>query len=250
LVPPEVNNPLTVKIKALVFDLDDTLYDCSGTLSRSRQKELAGILARYKGCSEEEAIGFLEGDEEVRRYGRYEGLAHRLGLPPGFLKEIQGVLQRPQDLKQIKLFPDVEPTLKAIRGRGLKVFLVTSGDLKEQEAKVNHLGLRPLMDEVMMVKRDGKGEAKGECFQHLLEKYNLAPKEVLCVGDRVEDELAAAMALGMPTAMLRHGRHYQRFASSTRKEVAPNFFINGIGDLLGLIQGPGVRGQGLGLKKK
>lgn len=224
-----------MQIKALIFDLDDTLYDCSNTLSRNRRRELARVVARYKGCSEEAAQRFLQGDEEVRKYGRYEGLAHRLGLPPGFLNEIQVVLQRPPDLSQIKLFPNVPPTLQALRGRGLKVFLVTSGNLEEQEAKLNQLGLKPLLDEVMIVKRDGEGKAKGDCFQYLMKKYHLTPKEVMCVGDRIEDELAAAAALGMTTAMLRHGQHYERFASSTQKEIAPDFFIKGIADILYLL---------------
>ncbi|OHB88043.1 MAG: hypothetical protein A3D89_00280 [Planctomycetes bacterium RIFCSPHIGHO2_02_FULL_52_58] len=224
-----------MQIKALIFDLDDTLYDCSNTLSRDRRRELARVVARYKDCSEKEALKVLQGDEEVRKYGRYEGLAHRLGLPPGFLNEIQAVLQRSPDLSQIRLFPNVPPTLQALRGRGLKIFLVTSGNLEEQEAKLNQLGLRPLLDEVMIVKRDGEGKAKGDCFQRLMKKYHLTPKEVMCVGDRIEDELAAAAALGMTTAMLRHGQHYERFASSSQKEMEPDFFIKNIGELLGLL---------------
>ncbi|OHB93038.1 MAG: hypothetical protein A3E19_01975 [Planctomycetes bacterium RIFCSPHIGHO2_12_FULL_52_36] len=224
-----------MQIKALIFDLDDTLYDCSNTLSRDRRRELARVVARYKDCSEKEALKVLQGDEEVRKYGRYEGLAHRLGLPPGFLNEIQAVLQRSPDLSQIRLFPNVPPTLQALRGRGLKIFLVTSGNLEEQEAKLNQLGLKPLLDEVMIVKRDGEGKAKGDCFQRLMKKYHLTPKEVMCVGDRIEDELAAAAALGMTTAMLRHGQHYERFASSSQKEMEPDFFIKNIGELLGLL---------------
>src|SRR3989338_5497717 len=50
----------TMQIKALIFDLDDTLYDCSNTISRDRRRELVGIVARYKGCSEEEALGVLQ----------------------------------------------------------------------------------------------------------------------------------------------------------------------------------------------
>ena len=223
------------KTKALIFDLDDTLYDCSGTLSRNRLQESARIVARYKGCTEEEAKEFLQKDEEVRKYGRYEGIAHRLGLPPGFLKEIQSILQKSQDLNQIKLFPDVVPTLQALRGRGMKVFLVTSGNLEEQEAKLNRLGLKPLLDEVMIVKRDGEGKAKEDCFRHLLEKYCLSPEEIMCVGDRIEDELAAATALGIPTAMLRHGRHYERFAGSPQREMTPDFFIQSIGELPDLL---------------
>lgn len=227
-----INN---TKIGAVILDMDDTLYDCSGTLSRKRREELAGVIARYKGCSEKEALELLQKDEEVRKHGRYEGMARRLDLPPSFLEEVQGILQRPLALNQIRLFPDVDPTLRALRGRGLKVFLVTSGNPEEQQAKLNHLGLNPLLDEIIIVKRDGEGKTKGKCFQWLLEKYSLSPEEVLCVGDRMEDELAAAHALGMPTVMLRHGQHYERFISSAQKETIPNLFITNIGELLGLL---------------
>jgi putative hydrolase of the HAD superfamily len=232
------------KIKAVIFDLDDTLYDCSGTLSKNRRKEIVKVVMKHRNCSEEEAAEVLQKDEDVRKYGRYEGLASRLGLPPAFLEEIRTTLQKSPDLNQIKLFPDVSPTLNELRGQGLKLFLVTSGNYEEQEAKVKHLKLSAsdgLIDEVMIVKRDGEGTAKGRCFQHLLEKYSLEPGEVLCVGDRIEDELSAAKALGIQTAILKHGQHYERFANSPHREMLPDFFINSPGDLVSLIQALGNR---------
>src|SRR3990167_4603148 len=53
------------KIRAIIFDLDDTLYDCSGTLVLRGRRQAAGKIARLINCSEEEAYSLqLEMDEK------------------------------------------------------------------------------------------------------------------------------------------------------------------------------------------
>ncbi len=224
------------KVKAVIFDLDDTLYDCTNTLSKKRRKELACVLTKYKHFTVEKAEEILQKDEGVRRYGSYEQIARNLNLPATFLDEVDAILKRPPTgLEEIKPFPDVIPTLETLKRQGLKVFLVSSGNLQEQEAKLNQLGLRPLFNEVMIVQRDGEGKVKGKCFHQLLEKYHLTPKEVLCVGDRVEDELKAASSLGIRTALLEHGQHYERFTNSQQKEFTPEHCLKGVGELVALL---------------
>ncbi len=42
-------------IKAIIFDLDDTLYDCSGTLVVRGRRQVAKTIARLINSSEEAA---------------------------------------------------------------------------------------------------------------------------------------------------------------------------------------------------
>ncbi|MFO0795126.1 MAG: hypothetical protein U0586_13830, partial [Candidatus Brocadiaceae bacterium] len=53
-------------IKVIIFDLDDTLYDCSGTLVLRGRKKVAKTLAKLITCSEDEAYLLqLKTDEEL-----------------------------------------------------------------------------------------------------------------------------------------------------------------------------------------
>ncbi len=47
---------LSNRIKAIIFDLDDTLYDCSGTLVLKSRKLAAKIISKAIKCSETEAL--------------------------------------------------------------------------------------------------------------------------------------------------------------------------------------------------
>lgn len=55
------------KIKAIIFDLDDTLYDCSGTLVLQERRQIARTIARITHCPEEEA--YLLQLETEEKYG-------------------------------------------------------------------------------------------------------------------------------------------------------------------------------------
>ncbi|MBI5677614.1 MAG: hypothetical protein HZC52_03805 [Planctomycetes bacterium] len=55
------------KIKAIIFDLDDTLYDCSGTLVVRGRRQVAKTIARLINSSEEEAYHLQVEMEE--KYG-------------------------------------------------------------------------------------------------------------------------------------------------------------------------------------
>ena len=47
---------ISARVKAIIFDLDDTLYDCSGTLVLKRKKLAAKIISKAIKCSEAEAL--------------------------------------------------------------------------------------------------------------------------------------------------------------------------------------------------
>jgi putative hydrolase of the HAD superfamily len=60
-----LNNPK--KIKTIIFDLDDTLYDCSGTLVLRGRRGVAKTIAKLINGSEDEAYQLQLETEE--KYG-------------------------------------------------------------------------------------------------------------------------------------------------------------------------------------
>lgn len=219
-------------IKALIFDLDDTLYDCSGSLVHARRLKAAGVIAKALGCTEEEAYKLQKGKESNLNDNVYEEIAKSYSLSSTFVEDIHKAMKE-VDIFNIRPFPGVLETLRDLKERGLLLILATAGQPLEQEEKVRLLGLRKLLDEVIVV--ESKNDSKKSCFQGVLDRYGLRAKEVLCVGDKMEDELRIAKTLGMPTALVQHGRHYESFVSSLNPKRTPDIYIKSVAELSRLL---------------
>jgi len=223
------------KIKAIVFDLDDTLYDCSGTLVVRGRRQVAKTIARLINSSEEEAYQLQLDMEE--KYGVkaniYEKIVSHYHLPSTYAQELLEEFVY-VDISDITVFPDVMDTMIQLKGRGYRMVLVTSGDKEIQRKKIDVLGLNNrYFDDIVITERN-KGQSKKACFQEIMKRYDLQPKEFVCVGDKIDDELTASKSLGMVTVMFEHGRHYNAYLKVQDNYIKPDYFIKHIKNILEL----------------
>lgn len=220
------------KAKTIIFDLDDTLYDCSGTLVERGRRQTAKTLARLINCTEDEAYHLqydIEGKYGIKA-NIYEKIVSHYHLPPACAKELLQEFIR-IDVSNISLFPDVTDTLSLLKTQGYKLFLVTSGDIQIQEKKIAVLGLRnAYFDEIFITDRDNN-QTKRDCFQGILDRFHLKAEEIVCVGDKVEDELTAGRSFGMITVTFEHGRHYKAYLKEPNKSFEPDYSIRHIKEL-------------------
>lgn len=222
-------------IKAIILDLDDTLYDCSGTLLLQGRRQAAKNIAKIINCSEEEAYNLQL--EIEKKYGTrvniYEKIVSLYNLPNSYIKELLEEFIH-TDVSGISLFPDVKDTLIQLMVLGYKVILVTSGEKEIQDKKIHVLGLsRGCFDDIFVAGRNN-GQIKKDCFQEIMRRYNLKPEEIVCVGDKIDDELTASKSLGMTTVMIEHGRHYELYVREPHIYIKPDYFIKHIKDILEL----------------
>jgi putative hydrolase of the HAD superfamily len=120
-------------------------------------------------------------------------------------------------------FPDVA----ALRELGVPSVLVTTGFERFQRSKITALGIEALFARIYIDAVDVRenpdthgatvgdpGEAGGvmrpsgkrAIFSAILTEWGLAPREALVVGDSADSEIAAGVALGIPTVqVLRDG---------------------------------------------
>lgn len=220
---------LSNSIKAIIFDLDDTLYDCSGTLVLKSKKLAAKIISKEIKCSEAEALKLqleIEG-----RLGPKADIAHEIAvlynLPEEFCREITNTINS-LEIEDAILFSDTMDSINKLKKIGYKLFLVTFGNRKMQEKKINVLGLESAFDEIIITENP---RGKEKCFKGILTKYYLEPEQVLCVGDKIKDEIDVGKRLGMSTALMKHGRHFHFYKSEISDED-PYLHITKISDLL------------------
>jgi len=198
---------VTGPIKAVVFDLDDTLYDCTGTLVEASRRRAAQVLVESGlPLTEQETLAlqaqlaneygptFLVLDEIARRYD-----IGREALDRAFHA------YNSDEVGEICAFPDVMPTLTFLRGQGVLCFLLTSGIYKRQSTKIAQLGLGDAFDEIVINDIE-RGVLLSECMRYVFAKYHLRAEEVLVVGDRPQEEIRIGKDLGAATAQMLHGR--------------------------------------------
>ncbi len=218
------------RVKAVIFDLDDTLYDCSGTLVLKSKKLAAKIISKAIKCSEAEALKLqleLEG-----RLGPKADISREIAslynLSEEFCKEITNTINT-LEVEGAILFPDAMDSINALKKIGFMLFLVTFGNRSMQEKKIKVLGLERAFDEIIITENP---LGKEKCFKAILTKYDLEPEQVLCVGDKIKDEIEVGERLGMSTALMKHGRHYH-FYKTEINDGESYVHITKISDLLG-----------------
>ena len=179
-------------LRAAVFDLDHTLFD-PRTLPPSLFGPLEGRLrvaaADFISPSALEAV---LADAWRLPFDRVAAL-HR--LPSELMATWSEAMTTVEVTGPLTPYADVYAGLEQL---SLTRFLLTTGFRRLQESKVQQLGLTSLFAAVYVDALDPPGPVgKQPLLERLLIEQALTPAEVVVIGDRADDELAAARTLGM-----------------------------------------------------
>jgi len=196
-----------MKIKAVIFDLDDTLYDCSGSLiDASRSRAAKALVEAGLTCTEEEVYQLQK--ELTEKYGPYYHVFNEIVNKYNADSKLINIAYKAynsSEVSEIKPFPYVISTFKELKEKGYKLFLLTVGVHERQEKKINILGLKPYFDEIVISDQE-IGLPLEDCMRDLIERHTINFREAVVVGDRVREELRIAKSLGMTTIQMLHGR--------------------------------------------
>lgn len=194
-------------IALVLFDLDDTLFDCSGTLVPQAHADAVAAMveAGLPGPPEDrlaELRALLESNPGTDSYAtlceRHECLAAEIAAAgrTAFYE---------RDVPPIDPFPGTRALLDALAGRMHRV-IVTRGARATQERKVERLDLERHVDAVCYVDTADAAGKQG-AFAGFMESLDAAPSATLIVGNRRSDEIAAGNRLGCRTALVTAGEY-------------------------------------------
>lgn len=193
-------------MKAVIFDLDDTLYPYVQHV-HSGFAAVATYVDRSFGVPAREAYATLrfarESDAQGREFQRLCDV-NRLNhsIVPDLLREYNA--HQPQ----LWLTHDAAPVLSALRRGGWRLGLLTNGDRSIQEKKVEVLGLAALVDQVVYASQHAPGgKPAREPFLEVLRRLQVAPQDAVMVGDDPVNDVDGGRAAGLRTIFLaRTGR--------------------------------------------
>lgn len=222
-------------IKAIFFDLDDTLLD--DTISSERSAALAASeLASGRGVAAEQlAVSYMR--EAMRFWETLEpgapkppsgAIRPRLwraalrthGIDDAELAHRLAVLYDTIRIERVELFPETLPALHRLHGR-YKMAIITNGFAETHEAKIARLNLAHLFDAVILAGEMELAKPHPAVFAHAMNELGVNAQESIMVGDRFDRDIAGAHAAGM-RAIWVNSRHEVRpnGARSAEMEIA------------------------------
>ena len=221
-------------MKAVLFDLDDTLYP-ERTFVESGFRAVGRFLAERAGLEAEGlATRMLEILDAEGRGKVFDRVLEEVGLLSEWRVRLLLHVYRTHR-PTISLFEDVVPSLTKLRERGVRLGIVTDGMASVQRQKMTALGIERYMDVVVC-----SDELGPECwkpspvaFQVALELLGAAPEEAGYVGDNVLKDFAGPNRLGMlSVAVCRPGVMAYAGEEAPGAEYVPQVTVSGLAQLV------------------
>ena len=232
---------MMTNIKAILFDVDDTIFDRAGA-----QRKILRLIVRelhdiFAGIDERTALdAFFESDRlsleefyaggsvEETRAARSKGFLRLLELSEDFADKITEMY--------VKSYPTIDAPVKGAKSviRNLagrfQLGIVSNGFPDTQYRKLRTLGMEELFDCILLSEEIGIRKPDPGIFWKAAELLARKPEECLYVGDSYEADVLGAKKAGMQMCWLNPG------GLRPSAEVKPDFEISKLDEILEILE--------------
>lgn len=197
-----------MEIKAVLFDIDNTLYDTKTLAVNARRNAVKAMIEAGLKADVDEAVKKLK--KIVKEYGpnfdhHYDKLIESYRMQPNPRIVAAGIVAyHATKIAYLVPYPQTIPTLLKLKERNTKIGVVTDGLPVKQWEKIIRLGLQHFFDAVVISEELKTRKPDEKLFTHALEKLDAKPAETLMVGDRVDKDIQGAKKAGITTVQILH----------------------------------------------
>lgn len=193
--------------KAVIFDLDGTLYDNTGFVP---MVALNDPLSAWMMLNERLMRRALKGRYMGERCFdiMMENLAARAHCTPEYAKKWFDTRYMPVQAKTLRRFyhakPWVKPTLEQLKAQGIKICCFS--DYGHVSEKLKAIGIDPsIFDFITDAPSTGGLKPSGDAFLYVAKQLGVEPGNCLVCGDRPDTDGEGAAAAGMAFQLIpRH----------------------------------------------
>jgi putative hydrolase of the HAD superfamily len=199
--PPERSS----MIKAVLFDLDDTLFDRTSSVTAGLQRQYARFAQDLQGTLQAAYLErFLVLDERgyVNNRVVYQQLAAEYGWPPALGQTLcDDYYAHYHD--ECMGFPGLAQMLADLKALKMKLGLVTNGWDKAQRGVIQALAIEPFFDAILVSETEGVRKPDALIFLRALERLGVDARYALFVGDHPVNDIEGAKQVGMRTVWMQ-----------------------------------------------
>ena len=196
-------------IKAIIFDLDNTLVDFMLLKRAAVDAAINAIIDA--GLN----VTFEKAKERINSIYDAEGIEYQQVFDH-MLKEILGkvdykimsagiVSYRKAREAALKPYPLVLPTLIELMKMGLKLAVVSDAPSKEAWLRLSYINFQHFFDVVITYDETRERKPSPVPFNMALKELDLKADECLMIGDWAERDMVGAKSVGMKTVFARYG---------------------------------------------
>ena len=212
-----------MKIKAIVFDLDNTLIDfmkmkrmcvknavdamIDAGLDYDKEKAVEVFFDMYFSLGIEYQNVFQEFSLEVLGKVDYKIIGAGISA------------YRKTKIAYVEPYPHVISTLRELSKRGMKLCIVTDAPKIQAWIRLSDMKLHHFFDVVVAFDDTRKLKPDSRPFKKALEELKVKPEECLMVGDWIERDIEGAKKVGMKTCFARYGHIGKMRASKADYEI-------------------------------
>lgn len=189
-------------IKAIVFDLDNTLYDEDQYFNAVHRKFAKRIKVN--------ATSLMKTYQDIKSgsndiFGDILKYHHLYTVP---LQEEYFRLYKTVDA-MLALYDDAKRVVTMLQEKGYTLGIITNGIIEAQKNKVRCLGIEKYFHSIIFAREFGKEYEKphATAFKHFLRLFNLSAAECISVGDTYKTDIVGAKQVGMQTMLLQREKH-------------------------------------------
>lgn len=223
-------------IRAIVFDLDNTLTDfmrmkeaaitaaIDGMIDAGFRLSPAELRARVASIYDQQGLEFQRVFDELlqREFGEVDPKILASGI----------VAYRRARESALVLYPHAMMTLLELAKRGIKLGVVSDAPRLQVWLRLCGLGLQHVFDAVVTFDDTGERKPAPAPFREVLRLLGADPHESLMIGDWAERDVVGAKSLGMKTVFARYGDTFDTKVSGADYDVDDVFELVRIVDAL------------------
>jgi HAD superfamily hydrolase (TIGR02253 family) len=210
-------------IKAIIFDLDNTLVDFMVMKDRAIEGAALAMIDAGLKMSKKDAVAKIyeiyeeEGIEDQRVFDKF--LTRELGTIVYRIHAAGIIGYRRAREAALVLYPHVQLVLMELMKRGIKLAVLSDAPRLQAWLRLCQLNLHNIFDIVITFEDTNKRKPAPEPFRLALQKLQVEPEQAIMVGDWAERDIYGAKLLRMRTVFARYGDRFGTENSGADFEV-------------------------------
>jgi HAD superfamily hydrolase (TIGR02253 family) len=220
-------------IKAIMFDLDNTLIDFMSLKRVCCESAIDAMIAEGLKLSKKQAL------DTLYTIYRKEGLEDAL-IFQKFLKQVDKnidyrvlaagiVAYRQARSNFIRPYPKTRTVLANLKAQGIKLAIVSDAPKLKAWIRLAAIDISPFFDVVVALEDTGRTKPSAFPFRAALKQLKVNPRECMMVGDRPDRDIKGAKKIGIMTCFAKYG--YEGYG-----HTKADFTIDKIQDLIPIVQ--------------